>query len=206
MVMASVIERSSLDAGRCTSSKSCPHDLWSKPSSAASAMRDIVSSTSGGSAPIAVSPESMTALVPSNTAFATSDASALVGLGDITMDSSICVAVITGSPLAMHWRMMLFCSTGTFWMGNSTPRSPRATMMAPDASMMLSRFSTAPLVSILETMSGPSGGGFVPRRRTSSPERTKEIATISMPSAKKGCSISKSSSVGEELLRRSLGM
>ena len=49
--------------------------------------------------PIAVSPESMTALVPSNTAFATSEISALVGLGCSIMDSSICVAVTTILPL-----------------------------------------------------------------------------------------------------------
>ena len=45
--------------------------------------------------PAAVSPESMIALVPSYMAFATSVASALVGLGCIIMESSICVAVMT---------------------------------------------------------------------------------------------------------------
>ncbi len=40
----------------------------------------------------------MTQLVPSNTALATSDTSARVGLGLRIMESSIWVAVITGLP------------------------------------------------------------------------------------------------------------
>ena len=47
---------------------------------------------------MAVSAESMTALVPSNTALATSLTSARVGVGAWIIDSSICVAVITGRP------------------------------------------------------------------------------------------------------------
>ena len=48
--------------------------------------------------PIAVSPDSISALVPSNTALAMSLTSARVGVGARTIDSSICVAVITGLP------------------------------------------------------------------------------------------------------------
>ena len=61
-------------------------------------MRAIVATTPTGSAPTAVSAESMTALVPSSTAFATSVTSARVGVDAVTIDSSICVAVMTGRP------------------------------------------------------------------------------------------------------------
>ena len=47
---------------------------------------------------MAVSPDSISASVPSNTALATSLASARVGDGAVIIDSSICVAVITGTP------------------------------------------------------------------------------------------------------------
>ena len=51
-----------------------------------------------GKFPAAVSPDSITQSEPSSTALATSVASARVGRGFLTMDSSICVAVITGLP------------------------------------------------------------------------------------------------------------
>ena len=66
--------------------------------SACLAILDITSTTCGGSIPIAVSPDSITALVPSNTAFATSDISARVGVVLLIIDSSIWVAVITILP------------------------------------------------------------------------------------------------------------
>ena len=47
-------------------------------------------------------------LVPSNTALATSLTSARVGTGARIIDSSICVAVITGRPYATLVRMMCF--------------------------------------------------------------------------------------------------
>ena len=62
-------------------------------------MRSITRTASIGYSPIAVSPESMIAEVPSRIAFATSDASARVGSGEWIIDSSICVAVITGLPV-----------------------------------------------------------------------------------------------------------
>ena len=71
-------------------------------------MRLMVRTTLTGSSPIAVSPESITAEEPSNTALATSDASALVGAGLVTIDSSIWVAVMTGRPPAMQSRMICF--------------------------------------------------------------------------------------------------
>ena len=59
-------------------------------------MRTIVPTASIGYLPAAVSPESMIASVPSMMAFATSLASARVGRGLRIMESSICVAVMTG--------------------------------------------------------------------------------------------------------------
>ncbi len=61
-------------------------------------MTAIVRTTATGSWPIAVSPDSITASVPSKTALATSLTSARVGDGAVIIDSSICVAVITGTP------------------------------------------------------------------------------------------------------------
>ena len=48
--------------------------------------------------PLAVSPDSITQSDPSSIALATSLASALVGLGFFTIDSSIWVAQIIGTP------------------------------------------------------------------------------------------------------------
>ena len=59
-------------------------------------MRSIICTVSSGYWPDAVSAESISASLPSSTAFATSEASARVGRGFCVMDSSICVAVITG--------------------------------------------------------------------------------------------------------------
>ena len=63
-------------------------------------MRAIVATVTTGYSPTLVSPESMTASAPSSTAFATSDVSARVGTGLEIIDSSICVATMTG--LAMR--------------------------------------------------------------------------------------------------------
>jgi len=62
------------------------------------AIRAIVCTDSTGYRPTAVSPESMTASEPSRIALATSLASARVGRGLRIIESSICVAVITGFP------------------------------------------------------------------------------------------------------------
>lgn len=61
---------------------------------------------SRGNWPPAVSPESITQSVPSSTAFATSPASARVGRGAAVIDSSICVAVMTGFPIRLHFAIM----------------------------------------------------------------------------------------------------
>ena len=55
--------------------------------SASMTIRLIIATASRGYLPLAVSPESMTASVPSKTAFATSLASARVGRGFSIMDS-----------------------------------------------------------------------------------------------------------------------
>src|SRR3989338_8763181 len=68
------------------------------PFSASDAIFDIILTASAGYCPTDVSPESITASVPSRMALATSDASALVGLGLLIMDSSIWVAVMTTFP------------------------------------------------------------------------------------------------------------
>ena len=54
--------------------------------------------------------------------------SARVGAGAPVIDSSICVATITGTPLWRAARIMAFCATGTSSGSSSTPRSPRATI------------------------------------------------------------------------------
>ena len=61
-----------------------------------------------GYLPAADSPDSMTALVPSYTALATSLISALVGRGLLVMLSSIWVAVMTYLPFETHLRISCF--------------------------------------------------------------------------------------------------
>ena len=95
--------------------------------------------------------DSITASVPSNTALATSLTSARVGDGAVIIVSSICVAVITGTPNSTQWRTIRFCRWGTSSSGQSMPRSPRATMIASDTATISVRLSSAALVSILAT-------------------------------------------------------
>ena len=93
-------------------------------------MRFIIATASTGYLPAADSAESMMASAPSNTAVATSETSARVGTGLLTIDSSICVATTTGLPARRVRRVICFCTPGTFSSGISTPRSPRATISA----------------------------------------------------------------------------
>ena len=72
------------------------------------AIRRIISTTSRGCSPIAVSPESMQASAPSRMALATSVASARVGRRAWCMLSSICVATITGFWYRWQARMIRF--------------------------------------------------------------------------------------------------
>ena len=76
--------------------------------SAMAAISRIIATVSRGYLPTAVSADSITASVPSRMAFATSLASARVGRGLSTIDCSICVAVMTGTPSRFARRMMSF--------------------------------------------------------------------------------------------------
>mmetsp|Transcript_18440 Transcript_18440/g.69776 ORF Transcript_18440/g.69776 Transcript_18440/m.69776 type:complete len:243 (+) Transcript_18440:617-1345(+) len=122
----------------------------SMDASASDAMVVMVCSDSFGQAPLVVSPLSMTQSAPSSTALATSDTSARVGRGFLIIESSICVAQITGFPRRLQHLIMYFCATNTFSKGISMPRSPRATMIPSDASRMLVKFCTPSRFSIFE--------------------------------------------------------
>mmetsp|Transcript_109907 Transcript_109907/g.310668 ORF Transcript_109907/g.310668 Transcript_109907/m.310668 type:complete len:359 (+) Transcript_109907:883-1959(+) len=98
---------------------------------------------SRGNLPLAASPLSITASVPSHTAFCRSAISARVGTGASIMLSTICVAVMTKSPAALAFAMSSFCAKGTLFTPSSTPRSPRATISAWDFSMMPSMLVSA---------------------------------------------------------------
>ena len=76
--------------------------------SAAVTVSTMVCRASTGYLPEAVSPESMTQEVPSNTALATSETSARVGRGLRIMESSIWVAVMTGLPSRMVALIIFF--------------------------------------------------------------------------------------------------
>ena len=92
--------------------------------------------------------------VPSRMALATSVASARVGRRLVVMDSSICVAVMTGLPALLALAMICFWITAICSIGTSTPRSPRATMMPSAACRISSRWSSASERSILAMMKG----------------------------------------------------
>ena len=77
---------------------------------------------------MAVSCDSITASVPSRIALATSATSARVGREAVTIESSICVAVIDGRASVPASARSFFWTMGTSWIGSSMPRSPRATM------------------------------------------------------------------------------
>mmetsp|Transcript_26039 Transcript_26039/g.77585 ORF Transcript_26039/g.77585 Transcript_26039/m.77585 type:complete len:230 (+) Transcript_26039:825-1514(+) len=152
-------------------------------SSASSQTRRMIVTAFSGNSPAAVSPESITQSVPSSTAFATSLASARVGRGAETMDSSICVAVTTGLPFTLHLAMIIFCARKTFSGGISMPRSPRATMMPSLSSMMASMFFRPSSFSILEMILiwRPLGPRVLRMFFRSSALWTKEAATKSTP-------------------------
>ena len=72
----------------------------------------ITSTHSSGYLPVVVSPESMTASARSRTAFETSEISARVGIGARIIDSSRCVAMMTGLPWTRHRSTMRVCTSG----------------------------------------------------------------------------------------------
>ena len=127
----------------------------------------------------------MIALVPSRIAFATSEASARVGSGAWIIDSSICVAVITGLPRSRARRMIRFCRSGTATAPISTPRSPRATITASASRRMSSSTATASAFSIFAITCAvePDASISVFSACTSEAERTNESATKSQPSS-----------------------
>ena len=78
------------------------------PDSASVMIASSVWTARAGNAPAAVSPASMIASTPSSTAFAASLTSARVGLGSVLIDSSTCVATITGMPRRLARSVMSF--------------------------------------------------------------------------------------------------
>ena len=100
------------------------------------------------------------------------------------MESSICVAVMTGFPAAWHWAMMSFWITGISVKSISTPMSPRATMMPSAAVRISARLSTPSWFSILAMMRMAEPFSSSRRRssRTSAALRTKLAAMKSKPS------------------------
>ena len=93
------------------------------------------------------------ASAPSKMALPTSETSARVGRGFVVIDSSICVATMTGLPTALHLRMIFFWMTGTSSAGTSTPRSPRATMMPSETARISSKLLTPARFSIFGMIS-----------------------------------------------------
>ncbi len=114
-------------------------------------------------------------------ALATSDVSARVGRLEVTIDSSISVAVMTGTPARFARSITSFCTAGRSPSFSSTPRSPRATITASATSRILLRlriassFSSFAITGVLQARS--------PRcfwqRRTSSGWRTNDSASQS---------------------------
>mmetsp|Transcript_99694 Transcript_99694/g.302694 ORF Transcript_99694/g.302694 Transcript_99694/m.302694 type:complete len:307 (+) Transcript_99694:940-1860(+) len=118
---------------------------------------------SHGYLPLAASPLSITASVPSHTAFCRSDTSARVGTGHSIMLSTICVAVMTNRPASLAFLMRSFCAKGTRSTSSSTPRSPRATINASDLAMMPSMFVSACGFSIFGQILGLFSCGMLSR-------------------------------------------
>merc|ERR1719379_121604 len=79
----------------------------------------MVRTVSTGKSPIADSLLNITMSVPSSTAFATSQASALVGNGLSSMDASISVAVTAIFPAALVFWIIIFCAMKIFSIGIS---------------------------------------------------------------------------------------
>ena len=173
---------------------------YSGEASTARAIRSMVSTAATGYAPLAVSPDSITASVPSKIALATSVASARVGRGLRIIESSICVAVMTGFRCSWHAAMMRFCASGISSTGRRTPRSPRATMMPSATRAMPAALASPSSSSIfaITCMRDPRSKRRVRTSITSSGRRTNEAATKSMSilAAKARCSASRSVTAG----------
>ena len=84
----------------------------------------------------------------------------------MTIEASICVAVIEGREWRPASASSRFWTIGTRSIGSSMPRSPRATMIPPSAARMIaSAFSAACGFSIL-AISGMSAPATRMRRST----------------------------------------
>ena len=144
-------------------------------------IRTMYSTTWAGCEPMEVSPESINASAPSNTALATSLASALVGIKLVIMDSIIWVATTTGLQRSMQSLTMRFWIKGNCSIGNSTPKSPLAIITASDAAIMFSKSATADGFSIFDItgISCPLARISLRRASTSMALRTNERATQS---------------------------
>ena len=121
-------------------------NVWSKKSVSSFTRSDFSASTQisaialivcTGYIPAADSAESMTASVPSNTAFATSLTTPRVGTGALIIDSIICVAVIVNLSASSASLIMRFCKAGTAALPTSMAKSPRATIMPSLSAIML---------------------------------------------------------------------
>ncbi|SHZ44273.1 Uncharacterised protein [Mycobacteroides abscessus subsp. abscessus] len=152
--------------------------------STADTMRAMVRTASSGYLPTEVSPDSITASAPSRTALATSEASARVGREFSIIDSSIWVATMTGRAFSRAIWIARFCTMGTSSSGSSTPRSPRATMIASKANTIASRLATASGFSSLAITGTrrPTRSMTACTNSTSLGERTKDRAMRSTPS------------------------
>mmetsp|Transcript_13131 Transcript_13131/g.33535 ORF Transcript_13131/g.33535 Transcript_13131/m.33535 type:complete len:200 (-) Transcript_13131:596-1195(-) len=125
----------------------------------------------------------MTQSEPSRTALATSETSARVGRGFLVIDSSICVAQMTGFPARLHLAIIIFCAMKTFSGGISIPRSPRATMTPSVSSRISSKLRTPSWFSILEIilMLLPASPRHSRTSSTSAFLRMNEAKTMSTP-------------------------
>ncbi len=165
----------------------------------------IVRTDSTGYLPLADSPESIVASVPSITALKTSDTSERVARGFSVIVSSMFVAVITALPAAFTLVIIIFWKTGTISNGTSIPMSPRAIMIPSAASMISSRLSIPCWFSILAnncTWSLPVSRQISRTSSTSLAVRTNEIAIKLSPCSrpKRISALSRSASAGKGIL------
>ena len=96
------------------------------------------------------------------------------------MESSICVAVITGLPSKLHFLMSSFCIIGTVSGAISTPRSPRATIRPSEIFRISSMLSIPSWFSILGIilMYSPSCDSSISRISSTSWARLTKLAAI----------------------------
>ena len=143
----------------------------------------------------------MMASAPSKIALATSETSARVGRRCVTIDSSICVATITGTFHARACRMISFWMCGTSSIGTSSPRSPRATITASTLARMPGRFFIASCRSSFATIgtSVPRSSNDLFTSMMSDADRTNETAMKSTPCSMPNLRSSRSLSVRHEI-------